>query len=54
MADAYSISSVQERAQLKYVDIEGKKIKQVACGFKHTAAITEDGELYTWGDNKVG
>ena len=30
------------------------KIKQVACGFKHSAAITEDGELYMWGEGRHG
>ena len=26
----------------------------VACGFKHTACITEDGELWTWGEGRHG
>ena len=43
VAGSYSISSIADRAQLGYVEIEGKKIAQVSCGFKHTACITEDG-----------
>lgn len=26
----------------------------MACGFKHTAAVTEDGALYTWGEGRNG
>lgn len=29
-----------------------KKVVQVACGYDHTAAITKDGELYMFGDNR--
>ena len=35
-------------------DLEGKKIKQVSCGFQHTMCITEDGELYGWGYGRSG
>ncbi|MDI6788775.1 MAG: chromosome condensation regulator RCC1, partial [Planctomycetota bacterium] len=28
--------------------------KQVSCGNQHTAAVTLDGKLYTWGDNAFG
>ena len=54
VAGSYSVSSIADRAQLGFVAIEGKKVLQVSCGFKHTACITEDGELYTWGSNKQG
>ncbi|EQC26992.1 hypothetical protein, variant [Saprolegnia diclina VS20] len=29
----------------------GTPMRQVACGFGHTAAVSMDGELYTWGQN---
>jgi len=37
-----------------YGELENKKIKQAACGFLHTACLTEDGEVYTWGLGKNG
>lgn len=32
----------------------GKRVKQVACGGFHTAAVTESGEVYTWGGGEHG
>ncbi|XP_044756783.1 probable E3 ubiquitin-protein ligase HERC1 [Coccinella septempunctata] len=32
----------------------GKKIKYVNAGYRHSAAITEDGKLYTWGEGDHG
>jgi hypothetical protein len=26
---------------------------QVSCGHRHAAAVTDDGELYSWGDNRL-
>lgn len=26
----------------------------MSCGFRHTACITEDGSLYTWGEGRNG
>lgn len=37
-----------------YGELENKKIKQVECGFSHTVALTEDGEVFTWGEGKQG
>ncbi|MEE1061349.1 MAG: hypothetical protein UH080_05935 [Ruminococcus sp.] len=30
------------------------KVEKVGVGFDHTAAITEDGDLYMWGNNQYG
>ena len=35
-------------------DLAGKKVVQVACGAKHTVAVTDDGEVYTWGYGRTG
>lgn len=32
----------------------GKACVQVACGFAYTAAVTSEGELYTWGAGENG
>lgn len=29
-------------------------VRNVACGNRHTAAVTMDGELYTWGEGDYG
>ena len=29
-------------------------MKSVSAGYRHSAAVTEDGELYTWGDGEFG
>lgn len=37
-----------------YGDIANKKIVDIACGYQHTVAVTEEGEVYTWGLGKSG
>lgn len=34
--------------------IQGVSVKMVAAGAEHTAAVTEDGELYGWGWGRYG
>lgn len=31
-----------------------KRIRDIACGSNHSAAITSSGELYTWGLGEYG
>lgn len=39
----------------KMIDsFQGKHIKDIACGSSHSAAITSNGELYTWGQGDSG
>jgi len=35
-------------------ELQGKRVVQVAAGDKHSACVTEDGSVYTWGDSKLG
>lgn len=37
-----------------YERIDGKRIRAVYCGGKHTCVLTEDLEVYTWGCNSSG
>ncbi|XP_024028287.1 ultraviolet-B receptor UVR8 isoform X2 [Morus notabilis] len=34
--------------------LEGKNAKMVSCGARHSAIVTEDGQLFSWGWNKYG
>ncbi|CAG9999119.1 unnamed protein product [Clonostachys byssicola] len=44
-----------ENTQFRFVPVQGplsdKKIQKVALGLNHTLAVTDDGELWTWGLN---
>ena len=33
---------------------QGKHIRDIACGSSHSACITSNGELYTWGQGDNG
>ncbi|KAG8649356.1 ultraviolet-B receptor UVR8 isoform X3 [Manihot esculenta] len=34
--------------------LESKRAKMVSCGARHSAILTEDGQVYSWGWNKYG
>mgnify|MGYP001184691533 FL=1 len=34
--------------------LKAKRVRDVACGSSHSAAITSNGELYTWGCGEYG
>ncbi len=34
--------------------MEGRQVKTVGLGYSHVAVVTEEGELFTWGDNTFG
>lgn len=34
--------------------LRSKRIRDIACGSNHSAAITSNGELYTWGSGEYG
>jgi hypothetical protein len=36
------------------IDIDNQKISQVTCGWRHTVAITDRGNVYSWGRGTSG
>ena len=34
--------------------LAGKTVISISAGYRHSAAITEDGALYTWGEGDFG
>ncbi|KAL9643993.1 hypothetical protein ABK040_005461 [Willaertia magna] len=48
------VSQVNIPIQLNYFDNEGKSIKSVACGEKHTLFLTKCGNIYTCGHHYYG
>lgn len=45
---------VTERLRPAPLDVDGKRFVQVVCGGMHTAALSKDGSVYTWGVNDEG
>jgi E3 ubiquitin-protein ligase HERC2 len=52
----YSPKNYAEKEEIDFVvgDLESKKVVDFACGFQHTVAVTQEGEVYTWGFGKNG
>ncbi|XVF08147.1 hypothetical protein REPUB_Repub06bG0200900 [Reevesia pubescens] len=40
--------------QLDAASLEGKNVKMVSCGARHSAILTDDGQILSWGWNKYG
>ncbi|KAF2073306.1 hypothetical protein CYY_005383 [Polysphondylium violaceum] len=40
--------------EIEYFNINKKQIRDIACGGYHSLALTEDGELYSWGWAELG
>uniref|UniRef100_A0A8C4TJ25 HECT-type E3 ubiquitin transferase n=1 Tax=Erpetoichthys calabaricus TaxID=27687 RepID=A0A8C4TJ25_ERPCA len=47
-------SSTQKYPKLIQGPLQGKVVVCVSAGYRHSAAVTEDGELYTWGEGDFG
>ena len=45
---------VLRKPQFASGNLEGKRVLEVACGPAHTLALTEGGEVYSWGYNGDG
>jgi len=52
----YKPKNYADRAEVDFVngDLEEKEVVLVECGFNITAALTSDGEVYTWGSGNNG
>ncbi|EDV21026.1 uncharacterized protein TRIADDRAFT_60369 [Trichoplax adhaerens] len=44
----------QKSPKLILGPMQGKVVRQIAVGYRHSAAITSEGLLYTWGDGDYG
>uniref|UniRef100_A0A667Y6L3 HECT-type E3 ubiquitin transferase n=1 Tax=Myripristis murdjan TaxID=586833 RepID=A0A667Y6L3_9TELE len=47
-------SSTQKYPKLIQGPLQGKVVVCVSAGYRHSAAVSEDGELYTWGEGDFG
>ncbi|XP_060031692.1 probable E3 ubiquitin-protein ligase HERC1 [Erinaceus europaeus] len=47
-------SSTQKYPKLIQGPLQGKVVVCVSAGYRHSAAVTEDGEIYTWGEGDFG
>ncbi|XP_062869323.1 probable E3 ubiquitin-protein ligase HERC1 isoform X2 [Trichomycterus rosablanca] len=47
-------SSTQKYPKLIQGPLQGKVVVSVSAGYRHSAAVSEDGELYTWGEGDFG
>jgi alpha-tubulin suppressor-like RCC1 family protein len=46
--------TTQKQPRLVGGALSGKVVKFIHAGYRHSAAITEEGELYTWGEGDHG
>jgi len=47
--------NVWDEGQPKVIEaLLEKKIIQVACGYNHSLALTDDGRVFTWGSSEYG
>ncbi|XP_077988697.1 putative E3 ubiquitin-protein ligase HERC1 [Glandiceps talaboti] len=47
-------SSTQKYPKLIQGPLTGKVVRCISAGYRHSACVTEDGELYTWGEGDYG
>ena len=52
----YKPKNYADRSEIDFVsgELEGKQVKSVEWGFNITVALTEDGDVYSWGSGKEG
>ncbi len=49
----YSLPRSYDRPKM-IQSLQGKHVKEISCGSNYSAAITSNGELYTWGQGAHG
>ncbi|KAK9675782.1 hypothetical protein RND81_11G030800 [Saponaria officinalis] len=54
IAHARNCSDSENSHLRKVPGLDGRKVVQIATGAEHSAVITEDGEIYTWGWGEHG
>ena len=48
------LSTVQPIPKLLHIVLNGKKVVHISCGDSSSVAVTDNGEVYSWGHNGVG
>lgn len=46
--------TTQKQPRLVGGALSGRVVKFIHAGYRHSAAVTEEGELYTWGEGDHG
>ena len=47
-------NNTTQKTPVMIAGLNGVVIRQVACGNRHSAAVSSDSDLYTWGDGEYG
>ncbi|XP_065336807.1 RCC1 and BTB domain-containing protein 1-like [Cloeon dipterum] len=50
----YNTTSFAEGSPCKVIGLEGVVISKIVCGDHFTLALSDDGKIYSWGDNSKG
>ena len=45
---------LRQSLPVRVSNLDGKRIRGISCGKRHSAAVSEEGVLFTWGSNEYG
>jgi hypothetical protein len=48
------VCTVDRHAPIRVHGLEGLHVARVACGWRHSAAVTDNGRVFSWGWSKYG